>query len=95
MVARVGPSLAVTLDGKANNGRLLIIPVLTDGLAVRLDDAWRVPGYGQKTPSRIVHYTKNGPAPAQFITVLAARNRETVEVRWPGPERRPPGQPSS
>ena len=70
VVARVGPSLAVTLDGKANNGRLLIIPVLTDGLAVRLDDASHVPGYGQKTPSKIVHYTKSGPAPAQFITVL-------------------------
>jgi len=66
-------SLVVTIIAKGNV-KLRIIPLLKKSLGLFFEDGWISKGYGQKTKSAVLRYSKAVNFPSEFLFVIAKRD---------------------
>ncbi|GAH17842.1 unnamed protein product, partial [marine sediment metagenome] len=66
-------SLVVTIIAK-DNVKLRIIPLLREDLGLFFEDGWISKGYGQKTKSAVLRYSKAVNIPAEFLFVITKRD---------------------
>lgn len=64
-----GDSLAVRTHCPTG-ANLILVPLATDGLSVRIFDGWVSPSYGCKAPAPVACYSKRTTVPTEFITLL-------------------------
>lgn len=62
--------LAILGIDKKSGTRLLISPLLNDGLSLRIDRGIISQGYGTRTEAPVVCYSKRAEVPTQFITLI-------------------------
>ena len=53
---------------------LKIIPLIKDGLRLKIIEGWHSPGYGNRDRNLVVKYSRESVAPAEFIFVLSLDN---------------------
>ncbi len=71
-------TMAVT--GSASEGSLILIPMVTEGVAARLVDSWFSPSYGVKYPVKVVEYKREGSIPLEFVTVIVPTSSENYDA---------------
>lgn len=78
MKLKVRDELVIETDNK-NEANIMIVPLETRGLEMKIEKGWVSYSYGRKVVAPVVKYTKIAEAPIEFITVIAAGQMPPAE----------------